>query len=105
MRFLVTMHMPSSNGFLVHQVIFDHEADSLAQFTEALNGDLFVIGRQYYKRHNDGGDNVFLDKGEMILNTNHIGKVQVYYDFEQDAESRPAPKQRPPMRGRTQQFY
>lgn len=100
MRFLITMHMPSSNGFLVHQVIFDHESETMDQLYTSLNNDIFIIGRQFYKRTNDEGESVFMDKGELILNTSHIGKVQKYIEYDNESENKPVQKQRPPIRGR-----
>lgn len=105
MKFLITMHMPSSNGFLVHQVIFEHEASSMAELNTVLNNDIFIHGRQFYKRQNDDGDNVFIDKGPLILNTAHIGKAQEYIDYGSDDESRHTSKQRPPIRSRGNSYY
>lgn len=100
MKFLITMHMPSVQGNLIHQVIFEHHAESVALFLDTLNEDIFIYGKQYYKRINDDGESVFVDKGDMIINTAHIGKVQEYIDFGADDENRFHQKQRPPVRGR-----
>lgn len=100
MKFLITMHMPSSNGFLIHQVIFEHRCENMDDFCNILNDEMFVIGRQFYKRQNDDGDSVFIDKGLIILNTSHIGKAQEYIDYGSDDENRQQPKQRPPVRSR-----
>lgn len=100
MRFLLTMNMPSSNGFLIHQIIFEHESETAEKLFQTLNEDIFIYGRQFYKRQRDDGESVFVDKGDIILNTAHIGKAQVYIDYEAEADSRPIQKQRPPIRGR-----
>lgn len=100
MRFLFTMNMPSSNGFLVHQIIFEHDVESLDALMVRLNNDVFILGKQFYKRQRDNGESVFVDKGYMILNTSLIGKVQPYIDFDNDFDDRPIQKQRPPVRNR-----
>jgi hypothetical protein len=82
MRFLITMNMPSAAGNTVHQVTVDHPANSLVSFCAALNSDVFVICRNFYRRTNNDGTMYWEDRGEIILNTTHIGKVQVF--IEQD---------------------
>lgn len=105
MKFLLTMNMPSNNGFLIHQVIFEHDASSMAEFSNILNTDIFVHGKQFYKRQNDDGENVFIDKGFIILNTAHIGKAQEYIDYGSEDDNRHTSKQRPPIRGRGSSYY
>lgn len=79
MRFIFTMHMPSAKGSMIHQVFGDYNANSLEEMTEILSGQDFILVRQFYK---DGmsldGDLVWIDKGDIILNTHHVGKVQVH---------------------------
>lgn len=81
-RFLITMHMPTgSSQNLVHQVIGDHPAQTLQEFCEVLNNDAFVVVRQYYfVSDRITKEKGWRDRGDLILNTNHIGKVAVYYD-------------------------
>jgi hypothetical protein len=84
-RFLITMHMPAgSSPNLVHQVTLDHEAASLTEFCAILNDNAFVVGRQfYYMTDKQTGEKLgWRDRGELILNTDHIGKVTLYYDGE-----------------------
>lgn len=100
MRFLITLNMPSANGFLVHQIIFDHHDETMTLFLDRLNEDIFIYGRQFYKRVNEQtGEGFFLDKGELILNTAHIGKVQEFIDYDGETETNRQPRQRPPIRG------
>ena len=80
-KYLLTMHMPSNQGFLVHQITIEHETSTLEEFGEALNAYEFVIGRLLYRRQNDQGIYVWLDKGEIVINTSHIGKAQLYIEF------------------------
>ena len=81
-RFLITMHMPTGTSEnLVHQVIGDSPEETLGQFCDALNDSAFIVVRQYYFMNDRrSGERGWRDRGELILNTNHIGKVSVYYD-------------------------
>lgn len=90
--------MPSSQGFLVHHIILEHHDESMEHFVGRLNEDIFIYGQQYYKRVNESGESFFVDKGEIIINTAHIGKVQKYIDYDAEEFSRQPPKQRPPVR-------
>lgn len=104
MKFVLTMNMPSSQGFLVHQVMITHKSKSIEDFCNLLNDEMFIIGQQFYKRFNADGESVFVDKGGIILNTSHIGKVQEYYDSdERDMPQNERP--RPPMRSRVHNQY
>jgi hypothetical protein len=85
LKFLFTLNMPSSQGSLVHQVTGDYDASSCLQMCAALNKLDFITVRQFYK---DGvgqnGEILWDDRGEIILNTSKIGKVQVYIEREQN---------------------
>ncbi len=74
MRFLVTLNMPSRKGELVHQVVCEHPASSLAEFMDALQEADFVMVEEFYRKPESAG---FFSVGAMILNTMHIGKVKV----------------------------
>lgn len=83
-RFLITMHMPPANpNYLVHQVIADHPAENIEEFCDILNDNAFIIVREFYfvtdKRGQ--GDKGWQDRGEKIINTDHIGKVAQFYDL------------------------
>lgn len=86
MKFLFTLNMPSSKGALVHQVAGDYNASSCAQMCDALNKLDFITVRQFYKDEGRGpnGEVIWEDKGEIIINTSKIGKVQVYIEREQN---------------------
>lgn len=77
MRFQFTLNMPSSVGNLVHQVIGDHEAETLQQLLKTLEGNHFIVVRQWYVYRTNFGDD-WRDKGYLIINTDHIGKVCSY---------------------------
>lgn len=100
MRFVLTMNMPSSTGSVIHQIIFDHPSRSVKELCELLNDEMFIVGRQIYKRFSQDEAPVFLDRGDIIVNTAHIGKVQEYYDVSDDDRSSQADRQRPPLRTR-----
>lgn len=86
MKFLFTLNMPSSKGTLVHQVTGDYNAVSCAHMCEVLNKLDFITVRQFYKDEDRGpnGEVIWDDKGEIILNTSQIGKVQVYVEREKN---------------------
>lgn len=75
MRFLVTMNMPSYSGNLVHQMIVDHNANSLEEFTAILKEEDFIIVEEMYKNPNDGS---YYSRGDILLNHQYIGKVKVF---------------------------
>lgn len=82
MRFLYTMHMPSSQGSLVHQISGEYPVDTVEEMCDVLNDNAFITVRQYYKDDKLGphGEVVWVDVGQIILNTEHIGKVQEYIE-------------------------
>ena len=87
MKLLITMNMPSAKEYLVHQMTVETECETLDKFLKQLNDDIFVKVLLYYKRKDHiTGDTIWEDRGDILLNTNHIGKVQVYLEYgkEQD---------------------
>ena len=79
MKFLFTMNMPSNTGKSVHQVVADHAAESLGELLDAMaNNDMMLVRQTNYINEN------WQDRGDMILNTMHIGKVQVYVEPRRD---------------------
>lgn len=82
MRFLITMNMPSAAGNTVHQVTVEHKSASLQEFCETLNTDIFVMCRNFYRRTDNDGVMYWEDRGDIILNSAHVGKVQVYVEHE-----------------------
>ena len=86
MKFLLTMNMPSAKGFLIHQITIEHDGD-LEDFCNALNDNEFITVRQWYQFKQPTGDSIWQDRGELVVNTSHIGKVQEYHEQENDDES------------------
>lgn len=89
MKFLVTLNMPSASGMLVHQIIIDHESKTCRQFYDSLNNEEFMLCKQWYRRKHAPGDIEWEDRGELIVNTSHIGKVQEYIDYDSEESNEP----------------
>lgn len=79
MRFTITMNMPSRNGGSVHQIVCDHQADNIEQFTDTLNEYNFVIVDEVYK-DNDAAkkSDKYYSVGPLTINTSAIGKVKMH---------------------------
>ena len=86
MKFLITMNMPSAQGYLVHQVTIEHHARSCRELCEMLNNDVFIMGRQLYRKRAPGMDAAWQDRGDIVLNTAHIGKVAEFVEFDKEEE-------------------
>jgi len=84
MRFLLTLNMPSANGFLVHQLTVEVPVNSCEDLKKAMNMDEFITGRLFYRRRGHNGDTAWEDRGDIVLNTAHIGKAQEFYEVERD---------------------
>lgn len=86
MKFLITMNMPSAQGYAVHQVTVEHVAESVADFCAVLNQREFIMCRQLYRQKTPRGETHWLDRGDIVINTYHIGKVQQFIEFEREYE-------------------
>ena len=82
MRFLITMNMASAQGYAVHQITIDHEAATLDEFLAEVNDYPFILGHQYYRVKTPDGEITWKDRGKLIINSSHIGKVQEFIEFE-----------------------
>ena len=79
----MTMNMPSASSMLVHQITVElPEVKSCKELCELMNDQEFIIGRQYYKYRGFDNVNVWEDRGNVIVNTAHIGKIQEFYETE-----------------------
>jgi len=74
MRFLVTMHMPSYSGNLVHQMNVEHKSTSLEEFVDALSKEDFVVVEEFYRDPTTGSDN---SRGMTAINHRYVGKIKV----------------------------
>jgi hypothetical protein len=72
MKFFITMNMPSRSGGSVHQIIGEHAAGSIEEFSDILNESEFVVVEEFYNKQ----DGTLFSHGEIVLNTMHIGKVR-----------------------------
>lgn len=80
MKFLITMNMSSMNGNPAHQITVEHESKSLQEFSKVLERDMFPIVTLWYRYKDDTGSRFWDEKGKIVLNSTHIGKVQEYND-------------------------
>lgn len=78
MKYLLTLNMGSASDKRVHQIILDHDAPTLEKLESYLENNNFVSGRLFY--HNFHGEAGFKNRGDIIVNTGIIGKVQVFFE-------------------------
>jgi hypothetical protein len=76
------MNMASAQGYAVHQITIDHEAASLEEFLTEVNDYPFIMGHQFYRIKQSDGEVTWKDRGKLIINSAHIGKVQEFIEFE-----------------------
>jgi len=71
------MNMPSFSGHLVHQIIGDHEADTLEDLMEIMAESDFITVNEVYK---DSSHNsvTYYSKGPVAIGCMHIGKVKEF---------------------------
>lgn len=81
MILLITMNMPSAQGYLVHQVTVEHPAADIDEFLRELNETDFVCATQLYRKKDPRGEVHWEDRGRIILNSVHIGKVQEFVEY------------------------
>jgi hypothetical protein len=90
-KFLFTLNMPSSQGSvedsgrwskLVHQVIGEHPAPTLAALKQIMDQDDYIVVTQMYKtpKRDENGKMVWETRDDVIINMQHVGKVQKYED-------------------------
>jgi hypothetical protein len=79
------MNMASYEGRLVHQITADIEVPNLEHLCRLMNRDEFIYGRQWYKRKNEmTGESYWQDRGDIIINTAHIGRISEFIEKEED---------------------
>jgi len=83
-KFLITLNMPAFENSLVHQITLElEEINSLAEFCTLMNREEFIIGKHWYRHKNlYNNKHDWQDRGDIILNTAHIGKVVEYLDLD-----------------------
>jgi len=111
-RLLITMHMPSAQGYSVHQLTVEHPSANLDDFLDTLNDYEFIKCHLYYRIPDEvNGKVIWSDKGSILINTSHIGKVQEFVEYgERETDDKSygysegignnTGRQRPPLRKR-----
>jgi len=104
MRFLVSMKMPNANGMLTHQLTLEHPSNSIGELCSLMNRQEFVVFQLFYKRTNMGGEIWWQDRGEIIINTSCIGKVQEFIEIDREDNYGDAGKEASLTRTRNQRY-
>ena len=66
----------------MHQLTIECDVQDLNSLNNMLNENEFILGKQFYRRRTPRGDVNWEDRGSIIINTSHIGKVQEFVEFE-----------------------
>lgn len=84
MKFLITLNMPAFEHSLVHQITIEmDEVNSLRDLCILMNREEFIMGKHWYRHKNlYTNKNDWQDRGDIIINTAHIGKVVEYLDLD-----------------------
>jgi hypothetical protein len=78
-KFLFSLNVPSGANDLVHQVVGEAEGVNSMDEMHALMCELtFIKLRLMFYTRSPTGEKKWTDKGEMLLSTRHIAKVQIY---------------------------
>lgn len=86
-KFLFTMNMPSAADNLVHQITGELNVSTCEELHKLLNSTDFILVRQYYRKKGDDEQKYWQDRGELIINVQHIGKVQEFIERENNDTS------------------
>lgn len=78
MRFLFTMNMPSGGNDLVHQIVGEVDCKTIDELREMLIGSDFVKVLHMTYDRTSTGEKRWRARGDIVVNTFHIGKVAVY---------------------------
>jgi hypothetical protein len=79
LRLLFTLNMPSASNNLVHQVIAECPIKSLDEIAKILSERDFIVVKQLYRMKTK-----WIDRGDIVLNTVHVGKVAQWLDNAED---------------------
>jgi hypothetical protein len=78
------MNMPAFEGKMVHQVTLEMlGVNSIQELCKLMNRDEFITGTQWYHRKMPTGEIFWQDRGELVVNTAHIGKVAEFIEQEE----------------------
>ncbi len=81
------MNMPNSKGVSTHPMTLEYPVESLDEMCSVLNQSAFVIFKLAYMHTNSNGENWWQDRGEIIINTEWVGKIQEFIEFDRDTGS------------------
>lgn len=84
MKYLLTLNMPSMTGNMVQQIIVEHRSKSCGELTDVLNESQFVNFSLWYRFQEPDDTYRWEDRGEIVINTDHIGKVQYFIEKASD---------------------
>lgn len=87
MKLLLHMNMPSGQNDGTHQVIMSvPELRSLADLPAMISHTHGILhGRHLVYDRLGGGQRSWRDRGPMLVNFAHVGKIAVYYEGEHEA--------------------
>ena len=80
MKYLITMNMASAKGDPVHQIIVEHNTTSVKKFMEQIENTNFILSRHLYRKREVSKKPTWEDRGDLIINTALIGKVQEFFE-------------------------
>jgi hypothetical protein len=73
MKFHITLNVPT-RGQMSHQIIGEHDAQSLKEFKAALQTEDFIIVEEWQPQ----GQGPIENKGELLINHQIVAKVRVF---------------------------
>lgn len=82
MRVIMTLNMqPKDNreNRDIHQITVEYPAANIHDFCRVLNDHAFIVVKLIYRQPGERGETLFIDRGELIVNTQYIGKVVEYH--------------------------
>jgi len=78
-KFLFSLNVPSGANDLVHQVVGEvPNVESLDDLHMLMCELTFIKLRLMFYTRSPTGEKKWTDKGEMLLSTEHVAKVQIY---------------------------
>ena len=79
MKIVITMSIPSATGNYSQQIFCDFPANNMREITQRLSDVDYLLVEQIFKDGvDDYGGIIWGSKGEVILNTMLIGKIQKF---------------------------
>jgi 6-pyruvoyl-tetrahydropterin synthase len=80
-KLLLHMNMPSGSNDGTHQVIFSIPGiDDLGRLAALIREKEGVLHGHHYIFDRINGERIWRNRGEMVINFAHVGKIDVYYE-------------------------